>query len=289
MKTAIRTSIIIVLFQLYCFDSFSQIRTLCIKGAVVYVDDMQNVLSGSVAVGDSVNGKIKYDLSITDNNSLTQVGDYYNTLAPAGIQVNINSRIFQTDSNNVNFLLETVNNYNNNDNIVFRSYNNIFTPDVPALNFETHIAWQLNDTNQTALSSTNIPTFINLNSWQQPFALTIEGSNMDGDTNIFIRALVTNVDTCENLTSIENLFHEKNMVVVYPNPLNSSATIQFNSVINNAELNIYNLYGQKVITINHISGDRIKIYRDHLQSGVYFIHLTQDSKTIVTDKLIITD
>lgn len=288
MKTIIRTSIIIVLFQLCCFNSFSQIWTLYIKGAVIYVDDMQNVLSGSISVGDSINGIIKYDLSITDNNSMTQVGDYYNTIAPSGIRVNINNRIFQTDSNNVNFLLETVDNYNNLDNIVFRSYNNIFYPPVSGLSYQTHIAWQLDDPSQTALSSTNIPTFINLSSWQQPFALTITGSNMFGDTSIFIRALVTNTDTCEYLTSIENLFHAKN-IVVYPKPFNSFATIQFNSVINNAELNIYNLHGQKVKTINHISGDRIKIYREDLQSGIYFIHLTQDNKTITTDKLIITN
>ena len=81
----------------------------------------------------------------------------------------------------------------------------------------------------------------------------------------------------------------RNYISVYPNPFNSSTTIQFNSTINNGELNIFNLYGQKIKTINNITGNKIKIDRDNLPSGIYFIRLTQDNKTITTDKLIITD
>ena len=49
------------------------------------------------------------------------------------------------------------------------------------------------------------------------------------------------------------------------------------------------MYGQKIKTINNITGNKIKIDRDNLPSGIYFIRLTQDNKTIITDKLIITD
>ncbi len=77
--------------------------------------------------------------------------------------------------------------------------------------------------------------------------------------------------------------------LIYPNPFNSSTTVSFNSTIINAELNIYNLYGQKIKTINNISGDKIKIDRENLSSGIYFIHLTKDNKTITKDKLVITD
>ncbi len=76
---------------------------------------------------------------------------------------------------------------------------------------------------------------------------------------------------------------------IYPNPFNSSATIQLNSTIINAELNIYNLYGQKLRTINNISGDIIKIDREDLSNGIYFIRLIKDNNTIVTGKLMITD
>ena len=290
MKIFIKTSIIIIIIQLYSLNSFSQIRTLCVKGIVQNVEDLQNVLNGGIIIGDSINGTIKYDLSIIDNNSMVQVGDYYNTLAPAGFRLNINGGIFMTDSNNVNLILETVDNYGNLDNIGFRSYNNIFVPAISGIGFETHISWQLDDTNQVALSNTNIPSFINLNSWQQSVGLNITGSNMFMDTSIFIKAIITSVDTCENvISSIGNPILAKKMELIYPNPMNSSATIQFDSVIENGELNIFNLYGQKIKTIYNISGNRIKINRDNLSSGIYYVQLSKDGKTFITNKLIIAD
>jgi hypothetical protein len=148
----------------------------------------------------------------------------------------------------------------------------------------------LDDTNQVALSNTNIPTFINLNSWQQPVGINITGSNMLMDTSIFIKAIITSVDTCENVvSSIGNPILAKKMEMIYPNPMNTSATIQFDSVIENGELNIFNLYGQKVKTISNISGNRIKINRDHLSSGVYYVRLSKDGETFITNKLIIAD
>jgi hypothetical protein len=94
---------------------------------------------------------------------------------------------------------------------------------------------------------------------------------------------------CTLGTGISQLTYNEQQVLIYPNPFNYSATIQFNSTLVNAELNIYNLYGQKIKTINNISGDKIKIDRENLSSGIYFIHLTQDNKTITKDKLVITD
>ena len=47
--------------------------------------------------------------------------------------------------------------------------------------------------------------------------------------------------------------------------------------------------GQKIKTINDISGDQIKIERENLSTGIYFYELKQDKKTISTGKLIITE
>jgi len=94
---------------------------------------------------------------------------------------------------------------------------------------------------------------------------------------------------CSQQTGISQLNTNSQLSLIYPNPFNSSATISFNSTIINAELNFYNLHGQKVKTINNISGDKIKIDRDNLPNGIYFILLTQNSKIITTEKLVITD
>ena len=81
---------------------------------------------------------------------------------------------------------------------------------------------------------------------------------------------------------------DKNRISIYPNPFNSYATIQLNTEINNSYLTIYNIFGQAIKNTN-VTGGKIKIDRDNLLSGIYYIHLTKDNKTIATEKLIITD
>src|SRR5258706_233444 len=75
---------------------------------------------------------------------------------------------------------------------------------------------------------------------------------------------------------------------VYPNPAQQAFTIAFSTSVINAALDIYNIYGAKIKTINNISGNKIKIERGNLVSGIYFIHLVQQNKTIAADRLIIT-
>lgn len=127
---------------------------------------------------------------------------------------------------------------------------------------------------------------IGLPSNSKVYSITSDGINVyiGADTTVWQRPLVE-----MGITGIEETFSQNTSVKIYPNPFNSSTTIQFNSSIKNAELNIYNMYGQKIKIINHISGDKIKIDRDNLPSGIYFIHLTQDNTTFATDKLIITE
>jgi len=52
---------------------------------------------------------------------------------------------------------------------------------------------------------------------------------------------------------------------------------------------VYNSYGQTVKQIKNISGQTFTLHRDNLQSGLYFLQLTQVNKIIATEKLVITD
>ncbi|NQZ37720.1 MAG: T9SS type A sorting domain-containing protein [Crocinitomicaceae bacterium] len=76
---------------------------------------------------------------------------------------------------------------------------------------------------------------------------------------------------------------------IYPNPFNSSTTIQFSTPVYKAELKIYNTYGQLIKQIENISGQEIQLSRNNLPSGVYFFKLMENNKIIVADKLIISD
>ncbi|MDF2435721.1 MAG: hypothetical protein K0Q95_97 [Bacteroidota bacterium] len=80
---------------------------------------------------------------------------------------------------------------------------------------------------------------------------------------------------------------KSNSYSVYPNPFNSTATIQFSGSVNNAEINLYNVCGQKVRTSVVKSGSSTTLNRDDLPEGVYYLQLKQE-KEITTVKLIIT-
>jgi uncharacterized protein (TIGR02145 family) len=75
---------------------------------------------------------------------------------------------------------------------------------------------------------------------------------------------------------------------IFPNPFHSSANV-FLPVIENAELSIVNIYGQTVKTLNHFSASEIKIDRENLPNGIYFIFLIQNNKIIAKEKIVMVD
>jgi N-acetylneuraminic acid mutarotase len=81
----------------------------------------------------------------------------------------------------------------------------------------------------------------------------------------------------------------KKSISIYPNPFSQQTTLQTSSLLNNATLTLDNCSGQIVKQIKNINGRTITLQRDNLSSGLYFIQLTQDNKTIAFDKLIIID
>lgn len=78
-------------------------------------------------------------------------------------------------------------------------------------------------------------------------------------------------------------------VNIFPNPFYTQTVLQADNILQNATLTVYNSFGQTVKQIKNISGQTVTLYRDNLTSGLYFIHLTQDNRQIITKKIIITD
>ncbi len=91
------------------------------------------------------------------------------------------------------------------------------------------------------------------------------------------------------LVGIEKTDNKPLVSKIYPNPFDSFVTIQFNEPLHNAELIIYNIYGQEVQQITNFSGQEIHLFRNNLPSGIYFLHLKKESKIISVDKVIISD
>jgi hypothetical protein len=166
----------------------AQVRII-ISATVSLVDDPDNLLNNTVAPGDIITGIYIYDSFAVDTNPLPEVGDYRYTTAPNGIRLSVNGLTFATDPAHVDFLLEVVNDYENLDNYVLHSYNNLFAVSATGQFVFNIISWQLDDPTQMALASTVLPrTPPVLSDWQSIFGLTIDS---DGDNHFHIRANVT--------------------------------------------------------------------------------------------------
>lgn len=112
-------------------------------------------------------------------------------------------------------------------------------------------------------------------------SFTLKDYAYQSTTNTCILAGQTNLGNPENAI--------KNSVSIYPNPMSTSTTIQTSYPVNNATLTIYNTHGQTVNQVTHISGYNIKIFKENLQNGLYFIHLTEGNTSLAIEKLQISD
>jgi hypothetical protein len=79
----------------------------------------------------------------------------------------------------------------------------------------------------------------------------------------------------------------ENTVSIFPNPFSIETTIKAKAKFENATLKIYDALGLEIKEIRNISGQEIKIRRDNLPSGVYFIRLTQDNAIVANNTVII--
>lgn len=112
------------------------------------------------------------------------------------------------------------------------------------------------------------------------------GGNIDLNTGT-VAGTITYCATACNV-GLEEL-SENAMINIYPNPFSSEATLLSDKILKDATLTVYNLFGQQVKQITNISGKTVTLNRENLLSGLCFIWLTEDSRIIATDKLVITD
>jgi alpha-tubulin suppressor-like RCC1 family protein len=88
--------------------------------------------------------------------------------------------------------------------------------------------------------------------------------------------------------SVEEVTKE-NEFLIYPNPFSSTAILRSESPLHNATLKVYNSFGQVVKEMKNLSGETIEISRDNLPSGLYFIQITEEDKTLSAKKIAISE
>jgi len=121
-----------------------------------YINEYKDILEGKINVGDLITGRYIYDSNTPDTNPSSKVGDYHHSLSPYGVYLSAGEFTFQTDSSDVDFLVETGDNVPSNlDFYLFHSYKNLpFDDDV----YIPIISWELQDYSGTAISSTELLT-----------------------------------------------------------------------------------------------------------------------------------
>jgi hypothetical protein len=75
-------------------------------------------------------------------------------------------------------------------------------------------------------------------------------------------------------------------LTVSPNPFNTELYIQSEIAFTDATIQIYNVVGQLVRESKNQSGNKLKVNRDNLESGLYFIQLSENGKVVKTIKII---
>jgi hypothetical protein len=154
MKTTNWPTVLVSVLFLCSTSANAESITVAISGHVTscYQNGRpQDIQLGStqISIGDAITGTYTFDTAISGLSGY----DYY--APPAGVSLEINGLTFQTNPNNVWFLIGITNNDSLGQDVYsWRSYYNLF----PLSNgFSDTISWQLEDDTGTALSSNAFP------------------------------------------------------------------------------------------------------------------------------------
>ena len=76
-------------------------------------------------------------------------------------------------------------------------------------------------------------------------------------------------------------------ISVFPIPFSTTTEIAFGTELTDAALCIYNVFGQKVKAMEHISGNLVIVNRENLSSGIYLFDITVKERKIGGGKLMV--
>ena len=96
-------------------------------------------------------------------------------------------------------------------------------------------------------------------------------------------------NTCDGSTSVSTIYLDDRLAFnISPNPFNDYTIIEFNNDLNQTfNLEVYNLLGENIKTINSIQENRIELSRDGIAPGVYFATLRSETGSYYTQKIVI--
>jgi len=177
-KEAKILTVFFVVVALSAGNLWAEIIEINITAEITGVDDPDGLLNGQLSVGSIISGSYIYDSDTPDSSPAPDYGRYLHYSPPYGISLSGGGFTFQTDPDNVEFLVGIANGYIGiEDGYLLRSYNNLPLYDNVSVG---HISWQLDDSTGTALSSTALPTTPPvLEDWDGDWGIRITGGIPD--------------------------------------------------------------------------------------------------------------
>ena len=118
--------------------------------------------------------------------------------------------------------------------------------------------------------------------------IAIRYRNTDCSSN-WLTVFFDNLAISGNTLDLNELNQNKLKTNIFPNPFSISTNIEFQYSLVDATLTIYNSKGNQVRQIKNIDGNSIKLEKEALSNGIYFITLTQNNTVLTTEKLIISN
>lgn len=94
------------------------------------------------------------------------------------------------------------------------------------------------------------------------------------------------VTLVEDPSAVNDLDPE-NMITIFPSPMHEEAILKTDKNLVDANLNLYDMLGKKVVTIDHISGNTVHLHRNNYPAGIYLIELTENNRLIGKEKLVV--
>ncbi|MGV3698204.1 RCC1 domain-containing protein [Flavobacterium sp.] len=132
-------------------------------------------------------------------------------------------------------------------------------------------------------ASANYSLALNSDGQIWAFGLNVLGMLGNGTTTNSLTPVLVN-GSCQNL-SIDQI-NENNTLLIYPNPNNGNFTIDFDSLLGEKKIEIYNILGQ-IIYNSKVDNEHAVINLSGKPKGIFICRISQGSKIIRTGKIII--
>jgi hypothetical protein len=173
METKARQSLIALLVVVACAASApAEIVKIELTAEITYVDPYHQWLNENFKLGDIITGSYTYDTSAPDQNPSSAIGYYLFSEPPSGVVLTVNQFVFQTNPDDVDFLLCLEDNIYGGDYLSLISRRNVTSADGILFN---SIGLGFYDYSGKALSGDTLSRMPPvLADWEQPVDLTLE-------------------------------------------------------------------------------------------------------------------